>query len=198
MTIIILISAITGILALITFVLSKINVYDRVLESKTIPYGFIISNNSDKHGGVIVYGNNQYLLSTNFGSDAPIQVTPSMSYVSYIQSLQQSAYEPFQINLIRITGKVKNIKQAITVTSADANGCSCAIPILVKNWMAEYGDEDMEKEVSVDVDFKVNIDGNTKLEFLAEPNSEIQWNIFHSKISFKKISVLKLLLSRLG
>ena len=50
----------------------------------------------------------------------------------------------------------------------------------------------------MDVNFKINIDGNTNMQLLAEPNSVVQWFMFYSKVSYKEMSALRLLLSRLG
>jgi hypothetical protein len=89
------------------------------------PYQLTVTNTTAGALTLVMFGNNQFLLSTNFGSSVGLTVTPAQSNVSYLQLLQQSASQPFETSLIRVQSSIATqVTQILTVTITDANGQS--------------------------------------------------------------------------
>ena len=115
------------------------------------PYQVTVENTTAGTLTAILFGKNQFLLSTNFGSATGIIVTPAQTNVSYLFLLQQSADQPFETSLIRI----------LTVTVLDANGQSATLPIITQSYFSSY----QQQSGILDVPYSLKIDGNTNVSF---------------------------------
>lgn len=139
------------------------------------PYQLNISNTTAGDLTCVLFGANIYLLTTNFGSDTGVTVTPSQTNVSYLQLIQQSTTQPFETSLLRIqSSNTTQVTQQITITSTDANGQSCNIPLIVQNYFSSY----QFQSGIVDVPFPVRIDGNTYLTFTVLDNTSLSMTFF--------------------
>lgn len=126
------------------------------------PYQVSIVNSTAGTLNAVLFGKNQYLLSTNFGSDTGIAVTPAQTNVSYLFLLQQSSDQPFETSLIRIQStNTSQITQILTVTVLDANGQSATLPIITQSYFSSY----QQQSGILDVPYSLKIDGNTNLSF---------------------------------
>ena len=142
------------------------------------PYQVNISNTTGADATCVLFGSNIYLLSANFGSDAGVTVTPSQAGVAYLQLLQQSQSQPFETSLLRIqSSNATQVTQQITITSTDANGQSCNIPLIVQNYFTAY----QFQSGIVDVPFPVRIDGNTYLSFTVLAGVSLSMTFFPSE-----------------
>jgi hypothetical protein len=122
------------------------------------PYQVSITNTTGATADAVLFGYNKYLLTANFGSDAGVTVTPSQSNVSYLELLQQSAGQPFETSLIRIqSSNTSQVTQVLTVTSKDANGQECSIPVITQS----YFSANQFQATILDVPFNMTIDANT-------------------------------------
>ena len=126
------------------------------------PYQVNVTNATTGTLNAKLFGQSKYLLSTNFGSDVGITVTPAQSSVTYVQLLQQSASQPFETSLVRISSANTNQVQAILeVESFDANGQKCTIPLITQSYFSAM----QFQSGIVDVPFSVKIDANTSITF---------------------------------
>ena len=126
------------------------------------PYQVTVENTTAGTLTAILFGKNQYLLSTNFGSATGIIVTPAQTNVSYLFLLQQSADQPFETSLIRIqSANTVQITQILTVTVLDANGQSATLPIITQSYFSSY----QQQSGILDVPYSLKIDGNTSVSF---------------------------------
>jgi hypothetical protein len=124
------------------------------------PYQITVTNSGLTNLTLVLFGNNQFLLSTNFGSSVGLSVAPSQTNISYLQLLQQSASQPFETSLIRIqSSSAPQVTQIITVTVTDANGQSATLPIITQSYFSAY----QQQSGILDVPYQVKIDGNTSL-----------------------------------
>jgi hypothetical protein len=126
------------------------------------PYQVNVTNTTAGTLTVVLFGLNSYLLTANFGSSTGVTVTPAQANVSYLELLQQSASQPFETSLVRIqTSNSAQLTQILTLTSKDANGQSCTIPIITQS----YFSANQFQSTILDVPYPVKIDGNTYLTF---------------------------------
>ena len=126
------------------------------------PYQVTVENTTAGTLTAILFGKNQFLLSTNFGSATGIIVTPAQNNVSYLFLLQQSADQPFETSLIRIqSANTVQITQILTVTVLDANGQSATLPIITQSYFSSY----QQQSGILDVPYSLKIDGNTSVSF---------------------------------
>lgn len=126
------------------------------------PYQVTVENTTAGTLTAVLFGKNQYLLSTNFGSATGIIVTPAQTNVSYLFLLQQSADQPFETSLIRIqSSNTSQITQILTVTVLDANGQSATLPIITQSYFSSY----QQQSGILDVPYSLKIDGNTNVSF---------------------------------
>jgi len=126
------------------------------------PYQVTVENTTAGTLTAVLFGKNQYLLSTNFGSATGIIVTPAQTNVSYLFLLQQSADQPFETSLIRIqSSNTTQITQILTVTVLDANGQSATLPIITQSYFSSY----QQQSGILDVPYSLKIDGNTSVSF---------------------------------
>lgn len=139
------------------------------------PYQVNVTNTTAGTLTVVLFGLNTYLLTNNFGSSVGVTVTPAQSNVSYLELLQQSASQPFETSLIRIqTSNPSQITQILTLTSKDANGQLCQIPIITQS----YFSANQFQSTILDVPYPVKIDGNTYLTFPILANTTATYTFF--------------------
>jgi hypothetical protein len=125
------------------------------------PYQVTVANTTAGTLTVVLFGKNEFLLSTNFGSSVGITVTPSQSNVTYIQLLNQSAEQPFETSLIRVqSANATQVTQILTITSIDANGQECTVPLITQS----YFSANQFQSGIIDVPYSVRIDGNTNIQ----------------------------------
>lgn len=126
------------------------------------PYQVNVTNTTGGNLTAILFGLNTYLLTPNFGSAVGVTVTPAQTNVSYLELLQQSASQPFETSLIRVqTTTQPQLTQILTVTSKDANGQLCQIPIITQS----YFSANQFQGTILDIPYPVKIDGNTSISF---------------------------------
>lgn len=139
------------------------------------PYQISVANTTAGTLTAVLFGKNQYLLSTNYGSAVGITVTPSQTNVSYIQLLQQSAEQPFETSLIRVQStNAAQVTQILTVTTTDANGQTCSVPVITQS----YFSANQFQAGIVDVPYAVTIDGNTNVQFPVLANTTVILTFF--------------------
>ena len=147
----------------------------RVPAKQPTPYQVNVTNTTAGTGTVVIFGANQYLLDPNFGSTTGITVTPAQVNVSYLELLNQSANQPFETSLIRIqTSNASQLTQILTVTSKDANGQLCQIPIITQS----YFSANQFQSTILDVPYPVKIDGNTFITFNILANTTATYTFF--------------------
>jgi len=134
------------------------------------PYQISIVNTTAGQLNAVIFGKNRFLQTTNFGSAVGITITPSQSNVNYIELLIQSADNPFETSLLRVqstnTSQVTNI---MTVTSKDANGQQCDIPIVTQS----YFSANQFQSGIIDIPFNLKIDGNTYITYPVLANTTV-------------------------
>jgi hypothetical protein len=139
------------------------------------PYQVSITNSTPNPLLCTLFGMNQFLLTPNFGSAVGITVIPSQSNVTYLELLQQSSSQPFETSLLRIqsvnTAQITNI---ITITSKDANGQLCQIPLITQS----YFSANQFQSGILDIPFALRIDGNTNLQFNVLGNTTVIMTFF--------------------
>lgn len=139
------------------------------------PYQVSITNSTPNPLLATLFGKNQYLLTPNFGSAVGITVIPSQSNVTYLELLQQSADMPFETSLIRIQSvNTAQITQILTITSKDANGQLCQIPLITQS----YFSANQFQSGILDIPFGLRIDGNTNLQFSVLGNTTVVMTFF--------------------
>ncbi len=148
------------------------------------PYQVLVQNTTAGSLNLVMFGYNQFLLSTNFGSSAGLTVTPAQSNVSYLQLLTQSASQPFETSLIRVqSSNAVQVTQIITVTVTDANGQSATLPIITQSYFSSY----QQQSGILDVPYSVKIDGNTSLTSTILANTTVTYTFFPAE----KVNVAK-------
>ena len=141
------------------------------------PYMVNITNTTPNPLNVVLFGLNVYLLTPNFGTSTGVLVAPAQANITYLQLLQQSASQPFETSLIRVqSANSSQVTQIITVTSKDANGQECKIPVITQS----YFSANQFQPGIVDVPFNVKIDGNTYMEFTILGNTTATITLFPS------------------
>lgn len=139
------------------------------------PYQVNVTNTTAGTLTVTLFGLNTYLLTPNFGTSVGVTVTPAQSNVSYLELLQQSASQPFETSLIRIqTSNPSQITQILTLTSKDANGQLCQIPIITQSYFSAT----QFQSTILDVPYPVKIDGSTYLTFPILGNTTATYTFF--------------------
>lgn len=124
------------------------------------PYQVTVTNTTAGSLTLVLFGVNQFLLSTNFGSSVGLTVTPAQTNVSYLQLLQQSGSQPFETSLIRVqSSNATQVTQILTVTITDANGQSATLPIITQSYFSSY----QQQSGILDVPYSLKIDANTSI-----------------------------------
>ncbi len=160
---------------------SKINHVSNKIEKKPIrenPYCVEVENKTDEVLNAVVFGYNDFSSCPNYGSDIGVTVSVPFTNVSYFKLLSQSVYKPFDLGYIRITStKSEHVTPILEITSSDANGCSCFIPIKTM----DYFSPSQFQSVIIDVfrdDYPIKIDGGTCISFKSPANSKICFSFF--------------------
>jgi len=147
----------------------------RVPAKQPTPYQVNVTNTTPNPLTVVLFGLNTYLLTPNFGTSVGVIVTPAQVNVSYLELLNQSASQPFETSLIRIqTSSPSQLTQILTVTSKDANGQLCQIPIITQS----YFSANQFQSTILDVPYPVKIDGNTYVTFSILGNTTATYTFF--------------------
>jgi hypothetical protein len=148
------------------------------------PYQVLVQNTTAGSLTLVMFGYNQFLLSTNFGSSVGLSVTPAQTNVSYLQLLTQSQNQPFETSLIRVQStNASQVTQIITVTVSDANGQSATLPIITQSYFSSY----QQQSGILDVPYSVKIDGNTSLTSTILANTTVTYTFFPAE----KVNVAK-------
>jgi hypothetical protein len=148
------------------------------------PYQLTVQNTTAGTLTLVMFGKNQYLLSTNFGSSAGLIVTPAQANVSYLQLLQQSADQPFETSLIRVqSSNSTQVTQILTVTITDANGQSATLPIITQSYFSSY----QQQSGILDIPYQLKIDGNTSITTPILATTTVTYTFFPAE----KVNVAK-------
>jgi hypothetical protein len=148
------------------------------------PYQVLVVNTTAGSLNLVMFGYNQFLLSTNFGSSVGLSVAPAQSNVSYLQLLTQSSSQPFETSLIRVQStNASQVTQIITVTVSDANGQSATLPIITQSYFSSY----QQQSGILDVPYSVKIDSNTSLTSTILSNTTVTYTFFPAE----KVNVAK-------
>lgn len=139
------------------------------------PYQLTVVNTTAGNLTLVMFGQNQFLLSTNFGSSVGLTVTPAQTNVSYLQLLQQSASQPFETSLLRVQStNASQVTQILTVTVTDANGQSATLPIITQSYFSSY----QQQSGILDIPYQVKIDGNTSITSTILANTTVTYTYF--------------------
>ena len=142
------------------------------------PYQVSITNSTAGTLTATLFGKNTNLLLANFGSPVGIAVTPSQANVTYVELLQQSAEQPFETSLMRVQStNTAQITQIVTITSRDANGQQCTVPIITQS----YFSANQFQAGILDVPYNVRIDGNTQIQFPVLATTTVVLTFFPSE-----------------
>lgn len=148
------------------------------------PYQVLVDNTTAGNLTLVMFGYNQFLLSTNFGSSVGLSVTPAQTNVSYLQLLTQSSSQPFETSLIRIqSANTTQVTQIITISVSDANGQSATLPIITQSYFSSY----QQQSGILDVPYSVKIDANTSLTSTILANTIVTYTFFPAE----KVNVAK-------
>lgn len=148
------------------------------------PYQITVTNTTSGTLTCVLFGKNQYLLSTNFGSDAGLTVTPAQSNVTYLELLQQSADQPFETSLLRVqSSNATQVTQILTVSVKDANGQAATLPIITQSYFSSY----QQQSGILDVPYNLKVDGNTSVTSPILANTTVTYTFFPAE----KVSVSK-------
>ncbi len=142
------------------------------------PYQVSVTNSTGGSLTAILFGKNIYEQAVNYGSAVGITVTPAAG-VSYIQLLNQSASQPFETSLIRIssgtaTTGIVQVQQALSIVSSDASGQSATIPL----FPTSYFSANQYQSGIIDIPYNVKIEGNTYISFTVLANTTVMFDFF--------------------
>lgn len=182
--------------ALLTLVISLLRIefyaYLKIIREHATPYQLTTVNTSMEEAKLILYGNNKYFLTKNFGSDNSVTILTQPN-VSYLTHMQQSIHKPFITRVLRLMGSSAELSEMILhVHSWDANGQELYIPIDVQKYIKV---SDIQNIVDIPLDIIIN--ANTCIYTTLKGNSQIEWNIFYNTMEYEKVlvSVYKYFLS---
>lgn len=148
------------------------------------PYQVTVTNTTAGTLTLVLFGKNQFLLSTNFGSSVGLTVTPAQTNVTYLELLQQSADQPFETSLLRVqSSNATQVTQILTVTVKDANGQSATLPIITQSYFSSY----QQQSGILDVPYNLKIDGNTSVTSPVLANTTVTYTFFPAE----KVNVSK-------
>lgn len=148
------------------------------------PYQITVQNTTPNTLTVVLFGKNQYLLSTNFGSAVGLIVTPAQTNVSYLELLQQSADQPFETSLIRVqSSNATQVTQILTVTVKDANGQSATLPIITQSYFSSY----QQQSGILDIPYNLKVDANTSVTSPILGNTTVTYTFFPAE----KVNIAK-------
>jgi len=153
------------------------------------PYQINVTNTTGGTLTAVMFGLNQFLLSTNFGSAVGLTVAPAQTNVSYLQLLQQSGSQPFETSLIRVqSSNATQVTQILTVTITDANGQSATLPIITQSYFSSY----QQQSGILDIPYQLKLDANTSITTPILSNTTVTYTFFPAE----KVNVAKGLAGR--
>jgi hypothetical protein len=192
---VILVSSLASIIVTLLLVLLLTPVYRKKVVEYSSPYCLEVENTLSEKANAILYGNNEYLLAKNFGSDIGVEVK-SKGYTSYVHSILQSGNMPFEIRTIRIKSTIGQLRDmVINLHITDANGQKFTNPIIVSLYLPNEMvcttiDSEIKREIHLDIHHHIRIDGNTHLEIAMNPNSKANFYIFRTETKYVKTNIL--------
>jgi len=157
----------------------------QVASRSTEPYVLnIVNANAGATENAIIFGRNRYVGQANFGSGANITITMGVSGVPYEQLLQQSASEPFEVVKIRLSSSsTTQLDQSMTFVKTDSNGQSAQTPITVTSYLSP----DQFQNSLRDIDYRMQIDGNTHIEYPILASQSVTLSIYiQAKVNIAK------------
>jgi hypothetical protein len=140
------------------------------------PYQIVVENGDPlKVGKAILFGNDRFLLKTNFGSDTNIKITIGQPGVEYVELLQQSSTKPFSTQFIRVeSSNTLQVSKFITIYQKDANGNLFQRALNMQQFKSAY----QNQTNMLDAPITENIDGSTYWEIDIEPSTKVFYTIF--------------------
>lgn len=139
------------------------------------PYQIIITNTVNVALKAVIFGNDKFLLKTNFGSGKGITVTIGQPGVEYVELLQQSSTKPFSTQFMRIESEnTLQLTKFITVNQKDANGNWFQRPMNMQQFKSAY----QNQNTMLDAPINEHIDGSTYWEVEIEPGTRVFYTIF--------------------
>lgn len=160
-----------------------------VASTSTEPYVLNISNAGAGVETAIIFGRNKFFSEPNFGSGANITIAMAVSGVTYAQMLQQSASEPFEVVKTRLSStSVTQLDQSITYVKTDSNGQEARTPITVTSYLSP----DQFQDSLRDIDYRIQVDGNTHLEYPVLAGEAVTMSIYiQAKVNIAKPLIQK-------
>lgn len=156
----------------------------QVASRSTEPYVLNIANAGAGTETAIIFGRNRFVGQANFGSGANITITMGVAGVPYEQLLQQSASEPFEIVKVRLSSSsTTQLDQSMTFVKTDSNGQSAQTPITVTSYLSP----DQFQNSLRDIDYRMQIDGNTHISYPILAGQSVTMSIYISaKVNIAK------------
>jgi len=156
----------------------------QVASRSTEPYVLNIANAGAGTETAIIFGRNRFVGQANFGSGANITITIGVAGVPYEQLLQQSASEPFEIVKVRLSSSsTTQLDQSMTFVKTDSNGQSAQTPITVTSYLSP----DQFQNSLRDIDYRMQIDGNTHIAYPILAGQSVTMSIYISaKVNIAK------------
>jgi len=147
------------------------------LKRRPSPYGVTISNKTDKALYSSIFGFSKNIHRKNYGSDDGIDVTTICNNVSYTELLCQSAFEPFETELICIKASdIEQLKNVLNIESKDASGQSCTIPLIIESYL-----KDIDENGWLEIPYKIIVNHSVNFTIKVLPNTELEIR-FYPKI----------------
>ncbi len=140
------------------------------------PYQIVVENTDENRAAkAIIFGNDKFLLKTNFGNSQSVIVSIGQPGVEYVELLQQSSTKPFATQFMRIESENQlQVTKFITVNQKDANGNWFQRPMNMQQFKSAYqNDKNM-----LDAPINEYIDGTTYWEVEIEPKTRVFYTIF--------------------
>lgn len=156
-----------------------INFFTKWFEKYTIytesePYALSYTNDEEQKQKAVLFGCNDYLNETNFGSNN-LKVNCLDYKVSYEELLQQSSAKPFKISRIRICFNNLNrdwyIKDVLHYKTHDVNGAIYTKPFVFLNAIDRF--QFQESILDITYFYFNKIDGNSHFEFMVKEKSTL-------------------------
>src|SRR3990172_1482650 len=125
------------------------------------PYVLRIVNSTASDLTAVLFGLNKYILTSNFGSDSGVTVTPRSNNVTYTEMLMQTGSQPYETSLIRLrSSNADQVIETLDITFKDASGQVLQDPIYSDTYVSAYQFSDN----IADIPYSLTIDGNTNIE----------------------------------
>jgi hypothetical protein len=160
-----------------------------IASTSTEPYVLNIRNAGAGTETAIIFGRNKYFSEANYGSGANISIGMAVAGVTYPQMLQQSASEPFEVVKVRLSStSVTQLDQSISYIKTDSNGQEARTPITVTSYLSP----DQFQDSLRDIDYRIQVDGNTHLEYPVLAGQSVTFSIYiQAKVNIAKPLIQK-------